>query len=184
MGRLRTEGHRRIGFLTRRHPEETSGAYRRQSAYIECLSRLGLPFNEHDIVQLDSATPDATAEGHNRVVDRLREGVTAWMCASDLQAYDLIAALRKRGYGVPDHVSVTGFDGSPRPMGAPALETVRVPYYEIGFAAGRRLFDKIAKRFDSRQEILLEGRVEEGETVGPPRIMEDALRPVLATHPH
>jgi LacI family transcriptional regulator len=67
---------------------------------------------------------------------------------------------------VPRDVSVTGFDGIARPAGAPALDTVRIPYYEIGFGASRRLFDKLNKRFDAPQEILLECRLQEGETVG------------------
>jgi DNA-binding LacI/PurR family transcriptional regulator len=138
---------------------------------VENLTRLGLAYNKKDVIHLDISSPAAMEEGYHLVVDQTRDGVTAWLCAADHQAYDLIIALKERGFSVPADVSVTGFDGILRPVGAPSLETVRIPYYEIGFAGSRRLNDKINKRFDSPQEILLECRLQEGETVAPPRQM-------------
>lgn len=166
MDRVRQKGHNRIGFFSRKYAVEAVWANRRLSAYVENLLRLNLHFNERDIIHLDISTPESTAEGYDRAVAQMRDGVTAWVCAADHQAYDLISALKERGYSVPADVSVTGFDGIVRPPGSPALETVRIPYYEIGFGASRRLFDKLNKRFDAPQEILLESRLQEGETVG------------------
>jgi len=169
MDRLHQHGHTRIGFFSRRYAIEAVWSYRRFSAYVENLTRLGLHYNEKDVIHLDIASPEAIEQGYRNVVDQINDGVTAWMCAADHQAYDLIIALKERGYSVPGSVSVTGFDGILRPPGAPALETIRIPYYEIGFAASRRLFDKINKRFDAPQEILLDCRLQEGETVGSAR---------------
>ena len=169
MDRLRQNGHTRIGFFSRRYAIEALWSYRRFSAYVENLTRWGGHYNERDVIHLDMTSSATIDEGYKQVVNQIRDGVTAWMCAADHQAYDLIIALRERGHQVPRDVSVTGFDGILRPPDAPSLETVRIPYYEIGFAASRRLFDKINKRFDAPQEILLECRLEEGETVGPRR---------------
>jgi len=167
MIRLRQLGHTRIGFLSRKYAVEAAWSYRRFSAFVENLARFGLPYNEADIIHLDIASPATIEAGYSQVVNQIKDGVTAWVCAADHQAYDLIIALKERGYNVPGDISVTGFDGILRPPHAPVLDTVRIPYYEIGFAASRRLFDKINKRFDAPQEILLEGRLQEGETVGP-----------------
>jgi LacI family transcriptional regulator len=169
MDRLRLHGHNRIGFFSRRYAVEAVWSYRRFSAYVENLARQGLHYNEQDVFHLDITSPATTDEGYRMVIDRIKDGVTAWMCAADHQAYDLIIALKERGYRVPEDVSVTGFDGILRPVDAPALDTVRIPYYEIGFAASRRLLDKINKRFDAPQEILLECRLQEGNTVGAPK---------------
>ena len=166
MDRLRQHGHSRIGFFSRRYAIEPVWSYRRFSAYVENLTRSGVHYDEKDVIHLDITSPAAIEEGYGRVVEQIKDGVTAWMCAADHQAYDLIIALKARGYDVPRDISVTGFDGILRPLGAPALDTVRIPYYEIGFAASRRLFDKINKRFDAPQEILLDCRLQEGETVG------------------
>ncbi len=129
--------------------------------------RLGMPYRPQDVVHIDISSPETASEGYDHVEEQMRDGVTAWVCAADHQAYDLIAALKERGYHVPADVSVTGFDGILRPAGALELDTIRIPYYEIGFAAGRRLLDKINKRYEAPQEILLECRLQKGETVGP-----------------
>jgi DNA-binding LacI/PurR family transcriptional regulator len=169
MDRLRQNGHRRIGFFSRKYAVEAVWSNRRLSAYLENLIGLGLHYNERDVIHLDISTPEATEEGYRRAVEQMRDGVTAWVCAADHQAYDLIKALRERGYEVPRDISVTGFDGIIRPPDLPALETVRIPYYEIGFGASRRLYDKLNKRYDAPQEILLDCRLQEGATVGPCR---------------
>jgi len=168
MDRLRQKGHTRIGFFSRKYAIEAAWSYRRFSAYVENLARFGLHYKEEDVIHLDITSPKTMSAGYQNVVDRMDDGVTAWICAADHQAYDLIIALTERGYKVPQDVSITGFDGILRPQGAPALDTVRIPYYEIGFSASRRLLDRINKRFDAIQEILLECRVHEGETIAVP----------------
>ena len=166
MARLRQNGHSRIGFFSRKYAVEAAWSYRRFSAFVENLARLGMHYNERDVIHLDISSAATTEVGYRLAIDQIKDGVSAWICAADHQAYDLIKALRERGYSVPKDISVTGFDGILRPATEPSLETIRIPYYEIGFAASRRLFDKINKRFDAPQEILLEGRPQEGETVG------------------
>jgi DNA-binding LacI/PurR family transcriptional regulator len=170
MDRLRRHGHTRIGFFGRRDVLPSVALCRRSSAFMECLARDGAPYRERDMVQLDSTSPETIAAGYRRVVEQIRDGVTAWMCAADAQAWELIAHLQENGYHVPGDISITGFGGSPCPAGAPVLDTVRVPFYDIGFAGSRRLSEKIARRYDTPQEILLEGRLQEGETVGPCRV--------------
>ena len=167
--RLCQHGHSRIGFFSRRYAVEAVWSLRRFSAYVEKLTRLGLPYIEKDVFHLDISTPQAMAIGYDHVRRQIESGVTAWICAADHQAYDLIAALKKLGVSVPKDVSVTGFDGILRPHDAPALDTVQIPYYEIGFAASRRLFHKMHKRFDAPQQILLDCRLQDGDTIGPCR---------------
>jgi LacI family transcriptional regulator len=101
------------------------------------------------------------------VAERVRAGVTGWVCAADHQAYDLIAALKTRGLNVGEHFSVTGFDGIEKPDWAPLLTTAVIPYREIGYTGGRRLFDLMQKRFGSPQHILVASRLRQGETVAP-----------------
>lgn len=165
--RLRQMRHTRIGFFSRQFSANAVGSNRRFGAFVESLSRLGGAYRERDVVLIDTTSPRTIDDSYQRVVEQIRDGVTAWICAADQLAYDLIRALKERGFAVPGDVSVTGFDGMARPDGAPALDTVCVPHYEIGFAASRRLFDKINKRYEAPQEILIEGRVVPGETIGP-----------------
>jgi DNA-binding LacI/PurR family transcriptional regulator len=50
MDRLRQNGHSRIGFFSRKYAVEAVWANRRLSTYIENLIRLGLHFNERDVI--------------------------------------------------------------------------------------------------------------------------------------
>jgi DNA-binding LacI/PurR family transcriptional regulator len=165
---LHEAGHRRIGFFTWKYGVQASWALRRYGAYMEKLTALDLRPRLEDAV-LAEGVDDASLEAAREAVLRLtRDGVTAWICAADHQAYDLIAWLERRGVSVPKDVSVTGFDGIARPAGAPALSTVEIPYRQIGVIGAKRLGDMVKKRFDAPQHILLDCGLRVGETIAPP----------------
>jgi LacI family transcriptional regulator len=149
---------------------QASWALRRYGAYLEKLTALGLKPRLEDAV-LAEGMDDAGLEAAREAVLRLtREGVTAWICAADHQAYDLITWLGRQGISVPRDVSVAGFDGIARPRGAPALSTIEIPYRQIGLIGAKRLADMVNKRFDVPQHILLDCGLRAGETIGPPPI--------------
>ena len=75
------------------------------------MTRWGRPLRDEDIVNVRHDQAMSLDESFDHVASRARKGVTAWICAADHQAYDLIFALKKRGLRVPRDVSVTGFDG-------------------------------------------------------------------------
>ncbi len=166
---LVAQGHRRIGFYTKTYEIEAQWSLRRFSAFIEKMVRLGLPVAQEDII---SVYPDRTVpleESFTYACERVRQGVTAWVCAADHQAYDLVAAFQKQGLRVPKDVSVTGFDGIEKPPKAPLLTTAAIPYREIGFTGMKQLTGLWGKRFGSAQHILIASRIREGDTVGPVR---------------
>jgi LacI family transcriptional regulator len=169
--RLYALGHRRIGFFTWRYPVEAGWARRRFSSYVERLTAYGLPLRMDDVINIGSAQALPVPKAHERLVERTRDGVTAWVCAADHQAYELIEWLQARGIRVPEEVSITGFDGLPRPKGSPLLTTVIIPFHRIGATGGKRLLDLINKRFDAPQSVLLDCELREGETVAPPRLV-------------
>lgn len=163
---LHAAGHRRIGFFTWTYPVQASWALRRYGAYLEKLAALGLPANLGDVVFSDGIEDDAVEAARKRILARTRDGVTAWICAADHQAYDLIDWFGKHKVSVPRDVSVTGFDGIARPEGAPSLSTVEIPYRQIGLIGAKRLLDMVRKRFEPPQHILLDGPLRAGETIG------------------
>jgi DNA-binding LacI/PurR family transcriptional regulator len=165
-------GHRRIGFFTWRYPVEASWALRRYSAFVEKLTALGLELNPADVINAGPRHPLEVDQAHARAVERTRDGVTAWICAADHQAYDLVAYFKKEKLRVPRDVSVAGFDGIARPAGAPLLSTVQIPYHQIGLTGGKRLLDLAMKRYDSHQHILLDCDLRTGATLAaPPEIV-------------
>ncbi len=166
MNKLAELGHERIGFYTRRYEVEAQWSLRRFSAYVEKMTRWGRPLRDEDIVNVRHDDAMSLEEGFDHVAGRVMKGVTAWICAADHQAYDLIFALKKRGLPVPREVSVTGFDGIQRPQGAPLLTTSVIPYWEIGYTGAKRLTDIVRKRFGSPQHLLITPQFRKGETIG------------------
>lgn len=168
VNKLLENGHRRIGFYTKRYEVEAEWSFRRFSAFVEKMARQSVRIEPEDIVNVYPEVFYRTRdESFAYIISRIKKGVKAWVCAADHQAYDLIAALQKKGIRVPEDVSVTGFDGIRKPDWAPALTTAVVPHWEIGYTTGRRLMDIMRKRFGSAQHILVSPQLSEGATVGP-----------------
>ncbi len=162
-------GHRRIGFFTRRYEVEASWSLRRYAAFMEAMVRLRLPVAAKDIVNVFPSRETDDEASADYAAERIRKGVTAWVCAADHQAYDLVRGLAKRGIRVPGEVSVTGFDGIETPAGSPLLSTILVPFREIGMTGTQRLVERARKRFGSAQHVLIDCRLRAGATVGPVR---------------
>ena len=167
---LRDLGHQRIGFFSRPYQVEASWSYRRFSAYVEKITRLGWQYREEDVINVHPLRHLPFEESYDRVCERIAKGVTAWVCAADHQAYDLIDGLGRRGLSVPDDVSVTGFDGIRTPPGKPGLTTMEIPYREIGMAGARRLLELIQKRYVMPQHVLIGSRFPPGKTTARPPV--------------
>ncbi|WP_353568020.1 LacI family DNA-binding transcriptional regulator [Haloferula sargassicola] len=163
------QGHKRIGYLTRLYQVDASWSFRRYAAFLEKMARLRLPVDHGDVVNVFPGKMLGVEETAAYAAERTRAGVTAWVCAADHQAYDLIRGLKARGLSVPGDVSVTGFDGIETPGDCPDLATVQIPFREIGTTGTKRLFEKIGKRFSSAQHVLIDCTYRTGETVAPPR---------------
>jgi LacI family transcriptional regulator len=159
---LHSLGHQKIGFFG--FQKILSHSHIRYSAYVSAMVRLGLP-----IEPIAESGPEAIDEAADYVARRVGEGVTAWMCASDHSGYQLCQKLEKRGLKVPEDVSITGFDGSPPPMGMAPLTTLRVPFQEMAVVALNRLVNRIQYPSAPGRQILLECNLVPGKTTAGPR---------------
>ena len=136
-------GHRRVGLVVPSR-EEIRFA-NREDWYRRALGRADLvpdpPLILHEPI---------TIEGGYRAGQRLLgqpDRPTAAICHSDVMAIGLLQACRDLGVRVPGDLSVVGWDDVPyASLVTPALTTVRVPRYDLGQAAARRLLDLIAGR--------------------------------------
>jgi len=168
---LAAAGHRRIGFLSWHYPVGGLWAARRFSAFAEALFAHGLPLDPRWVFNVGKnhaalTTPTALADA--AVEAMRRDRVTAWVCAADHQAYQLISDFQARGIRVPQHCSVTGFDGNDSPPGLPALITLRVPNEHIGESAVAQLITRLLYPRSPRRKILVETALEVGTTCAPP----------------
>lgn len=169
--RLVKAGHRRIGFASWHYPVGGLWAARRFGSFAEALFDHGLSLDPSWVFNVGAhqkplPTHEALASGVKAALRRDR--VTAWVCAADHQAYQLISDLRALGVQVPRDCSVTGFDGNEPPPGLPALMTLRVPNEHIGESAVAQLFTRLLYPRAPRSKILVETALEEGRTCAPP----------------
>lgn len=148
-------GHRRIACITNAPLTYTSAADR-LAGYRAALEGAGLPA-DNDLIEEGGF--DA-ASGHRAMAAVLaRTTPEAVFAASDVIALGVIGALRAAGLGVPEDVSVIGFNDIP--LAAyfdPPLTTVRLPASDLGLAAGTALLDLIAGR-DVPLRTLLATRI-------------------------
>lgn len=148
-------GHRRIACITNA-PLSYTAAADRLAGYREAIAAAGLPLDDALIGQ---GAFDAQS-GHLAMADILsRTRPEAVFAASDVVALGAISAIRDAGLGVPEDISVIGFDDIP--LAAyfdPPLTTVRLPANELGLAAGGALLDLISGR-DVPLRTLLATRI-------------------------
>ena len=159
-------GHREIAFLA--GPSTLFVARARLDGYRRGLEAAGIPFDERLVIHT-SFDPDGGALG----VDTLLGGAarfTAIACANDPLAMGALARFAQLGIGVPDRVSVAGFDDVPvAAMTSPSLSTVRLPLREMG----RRGFAEAARVLggaDLEQAVLPTELAMRGSTAAPPSV--------------
>ncbi|GAB3971494.1 LacI family DNA-binding transcriptional regulator [Streptomyces sparsus] len=134
-------GHERVGLAL--GPARFVPVQRKIEGFVTTLGeQLGLSaeqahlFVQHSLYTLEGGQAAATA--------LLERGCTAVVCASDMMALGAIRAARQRGMGVPDDVSVIGFDDSPLiAFTDPPLTTIRQPVTAMGQAAVRALLEEV-----------------------------------------
>lgn len=92
-------------------------------------------------------------------------GCTAVVAQNDEAALGAISALEKAGLSVPNDVSVTGFDGTPRYDNFPIkLTTIRTPFFAMGQTAMRILDDQINDFDRNSLNISLDVQLIEGSS--------------------
>jgi LacI family transcriptional regulator len=127
-------GHRRIGYLDADSPGPTFE-----------VRRVHLERRLREVAGHGFAAPavrsrteiDAAAGAFTTAWDDWRAGgVTAVVCASDVQAYGVLREAARRGVPVPGDLSVAAFDDLPfSALTGPPLTTVRLSALDLGFSA-------------------------------------------------
>ena len=147
-------------------PENEECTFKRLNGYREAIARAGLALNPALTVRGDwSAT-----SGYRATQQLLAAGhpFSAVFTQNDRMAVGAIRALREAQYGVPDHVSVVGFDDIP--MAAyfdPPLTTLRQPLPESGRRAARLLIETIEEPERPSERILTRARLVERGSCAP-----------------
>lgn len=155
-------GHTDVAFLG-----GNAGEYacvERHRGFVDAARAAGL-----DPGSLFQTTGDyGISSGYDETLGAYRQGrPTALVCGNDRMAIGAILALHTLGLEVPSDVSVIGFDDQPELADKlrPALTTVALPHYEMGYQAGRLLMNPPA---ESPDEIVVPCPLIERDSLRPP----------------
>ena len=158
-------GHRRIGMINGEGWIEA--AAERLKGYRQAFSTCDLPFDPQLVREGDWQV----GAGYRHALDLLSlpEPPTALFCANDLMAVGAIEAARKLGLGVPQQVSIVGYDDQDLARyTTPPLSTVLLPNYEMGRWAAQALVDQTRGSLARRTNIKMDCPLVERESVARP----------------
>jgi len=133
---LRGLGHTTIGWLA--GPSDIPQVAEREAGLVAAAAGAR-------IVRIPAAQMTTTAadEAMERAVSQGFDG-TALVCANDLLAFGAIRALTRRGYRIPQDVSIVGYDDIDFASSAAVpLTSIRQPKYELGFAAASMVIAEV-----------------------------------------
>jgi DNA-binding LacI/PurR family transcriptional regulator len=178
-------GHRRIAFMCR-HEDKTGFTYtfhQRQVGYASGLASMGIAMDEKMLITC-GASKGQPASAWDDVIIRdlvkLSEQIvnlsprpTAVVCANDLMACVLIDTLKKHSIGVPEEISVIGYDGWNRlaPVshcGFTAPSTMVVNWREMGREAAELALTIQFGSLQSPRCLEVPCEYEDHGTVAPP----------------
>ncbi|SCE94560.1 transcriptional regulator, LacI family [Micromonospora mirobrigensis] len=134
-------GHRRIGHMSGRPDLES--ARLREAGFRRAMADAGVPVDER-LVRVGGYRIESAA-GTAAELLGLADRPTAIFAGNDLSAISTMDVARRMGIGVPDDLSVIGFDNVPESaLVDPPLTTISQPLQSMGAEALRLLIDLIA----------------------------------------
>lgn len=162
---IQVHGHRKIYCLT--GIKGSAQAKDRLDAYFHVMQRHGLYYDSSYYAYGDFWR-SAPVQYAQRLISGELAMPEAIVCANDVMADALIAALTKAGIRVPQDVAVTGFDGCLDPDDALSnisLTTYPHSCYQLGADALRRLYSIITGR-SCRRIPARHSRIQIGQSCG------------------
>lgn len=153
MGHLLDQGHRDIAHVTA--PLNIEIGTLRLEGYREALAHAGLSFDQ-DLIREGNYSPISGYTCMNALLDQ-GKGFTAVLAANDQMGIGVIRALLDRGLRVPEDVAVIGIDDNfPSTLITPALSSIKLPKYEMGFQAMSLLAERIKQPDKPAQIVTLD----------------------------
>ncbi|ERT64161.1 LacI family DNA-binding transcriptional regulator [Peptoniphilus sp. BV3AC2] len=155
-------GHKNIGLLYVRKDFDRTEEKIKEDGYLEALEEHGLAKNT---IGIEGIRDKDVAGIMDKVEEKIKSGVTAFVTTQDELGIHLQNALLDRGYKIPEDVSITGYGATEMTeLTRPKLTSVKVPYYDIGAVAIRKILKEIKKE-ESEDKVYLPARIVERDSV-------------------
>jgi LacI family transcriptional regulator len=161
---LIAQGHRLIGLIE--GPDGFRSARERRLGFEDALAAAGITL-PRSLIAGGNYTFETGVTAAHCLLD-LSPRPTAIFASNDEMAAGIIFAARERGVGVPDELSVIGFDDTPIAAHIwPPLTTVRWPIVSMARAAARKLVLDMVGGL-GEQPAMLPSRLIHRASVAPP----------------
>ena len=155
-------GHKNIGLLYVRKDFDRTEEKIKEDGYLEALEEHGLAKNT---IGIEGIREKDVAGIMDKVEEKIKSGVTAFVTTQDELGIHLQNALLDRGYKIPEDVSITGYGATEMTeLTRPKLTSVKVPYYDIGAVEIRKIIKEIKKE-ESEDKVYLPARIVERDSV-------------------
>ena len=143
------KGHKRIAYLA----DNCEGVdHERFKGYLDAIQEAGISYEKDDFIMMRPSGADMSLlleDVYQRVHD-----FTAFVCASDYYAANIMNYLNDQGVKIPEEMSIVGFDDNIYSrMVRPALTTVHQDVSEKSGIAVKKLFQMI-RREDCRENRI------------------------------
>lgn len=147
------QGHKNIASLAIRKDIDRTEEKYKVDGYESAMKKHNLKSTNIYTLGIDEKS---VLDVSDEIDNAIKNGVTAFFCSQDEIALHLMNYLVDRGMKIPDDISVTGFGGTAMTnIYRPKLTTVRIPYYDIGAVAIRRILKKIEDKDNFSEERIL-----------------------------
>ncbi|MFN2124077.1 MAG: LacI family DNA-binding transcriptional regulator [Candidatus Promineifilaceae bacterium] len=149
------KGHKRIGYLQNEEPVDA--AILRLEGYKKALAEHGIPFDESLVEAVDDR------HGYDGAMPILKrpDRPSALFIFNDRMAMGAYDAIRNLNLKIPNDVAIIGYDNQEliAPNLYPALTTMELPHYEMGYWAVEQLLDLINNP-DAQPETAVQYKME------------------------
>lgn len=149
-------GHKNIGIITTGEEDKSVGRLRFQG-YKDALLKNGIKYDSN-LIEIGEYTFESGFNAMNRLMNKNLD-ITAVFVTADIMAIGASKAILSRGLGIPEDISVVGFDGIDYSQYFhPSLTTVEQPVEEMGKKSIEILFDLIKKK-EKNQHVIFETKL-------------------------
>jgi DNA-binding LacI/PurR family transcriptional regulator len=154
---LISHGHERIAIITNAPLNYTASKLRLQG-YREALKDGKIDFSE-EIVGIGNFTPQSGYRVAQNLLS-LKNPPTAIFVASDVVAFGVMDAIKKKGMQIPADMALAGFDNiNLSEYVDPSLTTINLPGFDIGMNAANLLINIIEEEEKKSRKIILDANM-------------------------
>ena len=155
-------GHKNIGLVYVRKDFDRTEEKIKEEGYLKVIKENGL---EKNTVGIEGIQEKDIVDNIDKIEEKIKNGVTAFVTTQDEVGIHLQNALLDRGYKIPEDVSITGYGATEiTELARPKLTSLKVPYYDIGAVAIRKILKEIKKE-ESDDKVYLPARIIEKDSV-------------------